>query len=424
LDEDLQEQLRWAVTTPFYAERLRTGGLDPLRVRSVADLAALPFTEKDELRRSQAEHPPLGGNQGAPLERIVRMQATGGTTGDPMRIGFTAADLRHLDAAAARCLRFAGMGPGDLVVQCMNYSLYVGGVTDHMAFEAAGCCVLPYGVGRSRGLLALTQAMGVPWCLYSTPAYALRLAQVAREAALEPRALGLAKAVLSGDVGLGVPGFRDEIEATWGLVARDIYGLSETGFVAAERDPSEGLVFLANESLVVELVDPDSGRVKPVASGVEGELVFTTLHREASPLVRFRSHDVVRIGNDAPPGCPPGAFAFELLGRSDEMFIVRGVNVFPLAVQEVVSALRPAATGRVQIVLTKAPPIDYDPLVRVEHQRGIEAEELVQLGERLRREIQSRLNFSARIELVQADGLAPGEGKVKRLVRAYEEVAA
>jgi phenylacetate-CoA ligase len=208
----LPQQLAYvAETSPFYRDLWDVAGVDVSRVCTLEDLATLPFTEKDDLRRSQDAAPPFGGTQGAPLDRITRIQCTGGTTGVPMRMGFTRNDLDWLDDVAARAAWCAGGRPGDVVLECMNYSMYVGGVTDHMGFERAGLCVLPYGVGNSLRLLELVEAMATPWLLYSTPAYALRLAQVAREHGMDPRSLRMVKGIFSGEGGLQVPGFRSLI---------------------------------------------------------------------------------------------------------------------------------------------------------------------------------------------------------------------
>ena len=330
-----------------------------------------------------------------------------------MRIGLTRSDIVKYNRVGARCVRFAGAGPGDLVFECMNYSLYVGGVSDHMAFEAAGCCVFPYGVGNSRRLLALAQEMQSPWMIYGTPAYAMRLAEVAREEGLEPRRLGLVRTLLSGDSGLGVPGFRDKLESEWQLVARDVYGLSEIGFLAAEDSAENGLSFLAGDALLVELIDPTTCEPMPVERGVRGEIVYTTVGREASLLIRFRSHDMIEVTESEDPAT--GVFRFRMLGRSDDMFIVRGVNVFPLGVQDVLLNLGSEITGEFQIVLDQAPPIDYDPLLRVE----VTTPDDAAAAERVRREIQARLNFTPRVETVPPGTLPRSDGKTKRLIRAY-----
>ncbi len=398
---------RIADSCPFYRRKWAEAGVD----LATCGLADLPFTTKDELRRSQDAHPPLGEMQGAPLSEIVRIQGTGGTTGIPMRIGMTREDLVALDAIGARVVACAGARPGLVIAECMNYSLYVGGVTDHMGFEAAGCAVLPYGVGASERLITLLQAMRTPWALYSTPGYALRLAQVARDAGVEPRSLGMERGFFSGEAGMGVPGFRERIEETWGCVARDIYGLAETGYLAAECEQASGLHLLTGDDVVVEVIDPATGAVLQPIDGAIGELVYTTPNRRASPLVRYRSHDLAEVLG-VPCACGRDGLRFRLLGRSDDMFIVRGVNVFPLAIQDVLLTLRPAVSGEFRVLLEHAPPIDYDPLLQVEAD-GIDADAIAAA-------IRSRLGFSPRIELLPPEALPRQALKTRRLFRLYE----
>lgn len=401
-------------TSPFYRELWAAAGVDATAVRTLDDLRRLPFTEKDDLRRSQDADPPFGGTRGVPLERIARVQCTGGTTGVPMRIAFGKGDLDWLDDVAARATACAGGGPGDLLLQCMNYSMYVGGVTDHMGFERAGLAVLPYGVGNSVRLIELVAAMATPWVLYSTPAYALRLAQVARDEGVDPRALRMTRGIFSGEGGLQVPGFRAAIESAWGCVARDVYGLSETGVMAAECDHLTGLHLITRGHFATELVDPATGEPVAPVDGAVGELVFTNLGREASYLVRYRSHDLVRIHADPCP-CGRTGLRFTMVGRGDDMFIVRGVNVFPLGVQDVLYGMRPALTGEFRILLEGAPPIDYAPRILVE--RGDDPGD--DLADRVARAIQARLNFTPAVEIVPAESLPRAERKSKRLYRVY-----
>jgi phenylacetate-CoA ligase len=328
-----------------------------------------------------------------------------------MRVAIARDDLDLLDEVGARCITCMGGGQGDLLFECMNYSLYVGGVTDHMAFERAGLAVLPYGVGNSQRLLELVQALATPWCLYSTPAYALRLAELAREQGLEPRTLGMVKGFFSGEAGLQLPGFRASIEDAWGCVARDLYGLSETGCMAAECDELGGLHLLTEGAFATELIDPESGNALEMTDGAVGELVYTNLRRRAGYLVRYRSHDLVRI---ATGGCACGRddVRFTLLGRGDDMFIVRGVNVFPLAVQDVLVGMRPALTGEFRIVLDRPPPIDYEPRLIVEGEGEALALEVT-------RAIRSRLNFTPAVEVVAPGTLERTTGKTRRLIRTY-----
>src|SRR5262249_10603610 len=292
--------------------------------------------------------PPFGANQCVPLARAVRMQATGGTTGRPLRMTMTRHDVAVYNELGARGGWAAGRRPGDLLFECMNYSLYAGGVSDHLSFEHLGACVAPVGIGQSKRLIEILRDIRMAACLWSTPSYALHLARVAQADGVDPRALNLRKGFFSGDAGLAIPGSRRGIEETLGLAASDIYGLGELGGFAAECRHRAGLHFLGQGILIAELLDPATAQVIPFTECAVGELVYTTIDRESCPLIRFRSHDHVRVSIEPCP-CGRTGFRFQLLGRGDDMFIVKGINVYPLGVQDLVLGFAPAVTGEVQI---------------------------------------------------------------------------
>ncbi len=421
LEEDrLCRQLAYTVqASPFYRRKWDEAGVDVRQVRHVEDLARLPFTEKAEFQDSQETTPPLGANQAAPLDRLIRMQATGGTTGRPLRLGLTRHDVAVYNELGARAAWAAGVRPGDVVFECMNYSLYAGGVSDHMTFETLGACVAPVGIGQSRRLLEILRDIRIPVSLYSTPSYALHLAQVARSEGLEPAGLGLRQGIFSGEAGLAIEGYRREIEQTCGMVARDVYGLGELGPLGAECRHSRGLQhYLGGGLLIAELIEAESGAVRPLEDGAEGELVYTTIDREAHPMIRFRSHDQVRVSLE-PCACGRRGFRFRVLGRSDDMFIVKGINVYPLGVQDVILSLRPALTGEFQIVLAQPPPITDPPLIRVEYSADVRTDDLEALRSRLERRIRDLFVFAPRVELLPAGTLPRTERKAKRLYRQY-----
>ena len=273
----LREQIGYAATaSEFYRAKWAAAGVHPDRVGGAEDLASFPFTEKHELQEAQAAQAPFGTNQAAPLDRLVRMQATGGTTGRPLRMGMTRVDVETYTEVGARAAWAAGLRPGDILFECMNYSLYAGGVNDHGTFERVGACVAPVGVGQSRRLLEILSDLGVPSTLYSTPSYALHLAAVAAGEGRSPRDLGLRRGLFSGDAGLANPAYRAEIEEAWGLVARNIYGTSETAPVAAECDAAEGLHWMGQAAFLAEFVDPATGSPVVPADGATAELVVTT----------------------------------------------------------------------------------------------------------------------------------------------------
>jgi phenylacetate-CoA ligase len=417
--ERLRRQLAYTWDrSRFYRTKWRAAGADPRRVSDAADLPLLPFTEKREFQESQEVDPPFGANQAAPLDALVRMQATGGTTGRPLRLSMTRADVDVYNEIGARAAWCAGLRPGDVLFECMNYSLYAGGVSDHMTFETVGACVAPVGVGQSKRLLEILKDMRMEVALWSTPSYALHLADVARGEGLDPVALGIRKGFFSGDAGLAVPGYRARIESALGLVARDLWGMGELGAPGAECRNVAGLHWLGQGHVLAEFIDPDTAQPIPMADGATGELVFTTITREAHPLVRFRSHDHVRVWTG---GCACGrqGFRFRVLGRSDDMFIVKGINVFPLGVQDVVAQFVPELSGEFQIVLEEPPPITRDPALRVEAGAGLAPDGFAAVADRLERRIREVLVFTAAVTVLPWGSMPRTERKAKRLFRAW-----
>src|SRR5579864_2317022 len=294
--ERLTQQIAYNYrSSAFFAAKLDAAGVKPEQIRTVEDLARIPFMEKREIALSQEDGALLGANQCARLEDIVRIQATGGTTGQPMRIGWTRQDTADYGEMGARALWAMGCRPRDIVFTCMNFSLYAGGVSDHMTFETLGATAIPYGVGQSERLLRIMASLEDPVCLWATPSYAVRLAEVAREMKLDPRAVGIAKGFFSGEAGLQVPGYRDKIEAVWGMVAQDMYGTGELALHSGECMERRGLHYGGTGFAVVELINPESGEVLPFEDGQQGEVVYTSVRRQACPLQRMRSHDLMQV---------------------------------------------------------------------------------------------------------------------------------
>ena len=404
-------------TSPYYRAKLDAAGLRPADIRGVDDLPAVPFMEKTEVAASQADGTLLGVNQCAPLDKIVRIQATGGTTGQPIRIGLTRRDIGDYGEMGARALWAMGCRPGEVVFECMNYNLYSGGLSDHMTFETLGAATIPFGVGHSERLLTMMSGLADPFGIWATPSYAVRLAEVARGMGLNPRGIGLRKGYFSGEAGLQVPGYRERVEEAWGMVARDQYGTGELGLHSGECDVLDGVHFGGIGFAVAELIDPDTGDALPFIDGQQGEIVYTSIRREASPLLRMRSHDVMQVFTE-PCRCGRTSWRFRVLGRSDDMFIVKGVNVFPLAIQTSLMTLAPQLTGEFQVDLDRPPPIDYPVPLTVEIAPGVPEERrrtlALQVVERVRRDV----NFTADVTLVEPGTIA-GEGKTRRVIRSY-----
>ncbi len=417
-DGRLVDQIAYAYeTSPYYRAKLDAAGLRPADIRGVDDLPAIPFMEKTEVAASQADGTLLGVNQCAPLELIVRIQATGGTTGQPIRIGLTRRDIGDYGEMGARALWAMGCRPGEVVFECMNYNLYSGGLSDHMTFETLGAATIPFGVGHSERLLTMMSGLADPFGIWATPSYAVRLAEVARGMGLDPRGIGLRKGYFSGEAGLQVPGYRERVEEAWGMVARDQYGTGELGLHSGECDVLDGVHFGGIGFAVAELIDPDTGDALPFVDGQQGEIVYTSIRREASPLLRMRSHDVMQVFTE-PCRCGRTSWRFRVLGRSDDMFIVKGVNVFPLAIQTSLMTLAPQLTGEFQVDLDRPPPIDYPVPLTVEIAPGVPEERrrtlALQVVERVRRDV----NFTADVTLVEPGTIA-GEGKTRRVIRSY-----
>jgi phenylacetate-CoA ligase len=330
----LEDQLAYLErSSAFYRERLR--GLRE-RVRTAADLHHLPFTTKKELREGQRRDPPFGAHLCAPRERLVRVHVTSGTTGEPVAVGFTQRDHEANSAVGGEAFRIAGMRPDDIVAHCLNYALYAGGIADHMALEASGATVVPVGTGQSRRLLELIPRLGIT-AIFGTLSFPAYLAGRAREDGTDPRELGLRHIVTAGEPGAGLEALRKEIESAWGTTVADSFGMSDVwSTMAGACGEGEGLHLTVGEHALLELVDPDSGAPLELEDGASGELVWTHLGREASPLLRYRSGDLGRVWTSA-CACGRSSPRIRIDGRRDDMLRVQAVNVYPQAISAILA---------------------------------------------------------------------------------------
>jgi phenylacetate-CoA ligase len=404
-DERLPGQIdRVRRGSAFFAERL---GDEP--VAGVDELAALPLTSKQELRDAQAEDPPLGAVAGVPRDRLARFHITSGTTGTPLLIGFTHADLAASTRAGSRAFWAAGARPGRTILHCVNYSFYVGGVADHLSVEATGAAVVPVGLGQSERLLDLLPVLR-PDGMFAITSYAHHLAEVALARGLEPADLGLRTIVTGGEPGGDMPDIRARIESTWNARAADTYGLGEVWpTFAAHCELRDGLHLTAPDLLVSELVDPASGRTLDWRVGATGELVYTHLEREATPLVRYRSGDLATVLALACE-CGRRTPRFRLLGRVDDMLVVRGVNLFPSALEQVLSEALPALRGFAVIV--------DDPLPRPPLAFFVEADEEIDAAA-VSLAVRERLQVRVDVRWLPVGTMARSEHKTKRVWRRY-----
>lgn len=416
----LPRQLRRVADgSPFYRDKLAAAGIDVASIRTVDDLRRVPFTEKEELRRSLADHPPLGRHLAVPVTDLVQIQATSGTSGTPSYFGLTEHDLRVWGTAGARGFYAAGVRPGDVVLHGWGLSKgFAGGVPAVRALQQLGCVVIPIGgeAGAER-LLAVAKSLA-PKVFCTGPNFALHAGRIAGEVlGRHASTLGVERIIVGGEPGGGVPEIRSQIEATWGATSCETLGNSDVVPMAfgecLERD---GMHFIAQGLVHPELIDPDTGEDIPFESGVSGELVMTALDRQASPLVRFRTHDHLEV---LATECCCGRVGPKVrcIGRTDDMLIVRGINVWPAAIREVAISFQPRLTGNMRVIADFEGHSTKKRLhLRMEYATGfVSAEQLTSLADEVERRITQVLAFRPLLELVPP-GVLPAAGVNKTVL--------
>jgi phenylacetate-CoA ligase len=303
-------------------------------------------------------------------------------------------------------------------VHCLNYQMWMGGLTDHMTLERTGATVVPFGVGSTELLVRTILETGIT-AISCTPSYPTVLERVIAERFpnLAPRDLGLKLGLFGGEPGLDDPAFRQRLRDVWGMEPRNAnYGVSDVFCnFAAQCAEETDLHFVAHDVLHAELIDPETGATKPIEPGAEGELVLTHLERECQPLVRFRTGDIIAIGGTDTCACGCTGFRFRVVGRSDDMVVVRGLNMFPTMVAAVVGSFA-ELSGDYRIVLDTLPPHDRLP-VQAELAKG-RADDGT-LARRLEAELKARLGATAAVTILPAGTFPATEGKTRRVLRTY-----
>lgn len=414
-----QQQAAWSIQaahisahSSFY-QALWKGMTPPSDLR---DLPQLPLSDKAQLRKSQAEHPPFGDYLAAPRDRAVRLHRTSGTTGQAMNLALSARDCAITETVGGRCHRAAGLRPGMTVVHCLNYQMWMGGLTDHMTLQATGALVVPFGVGSTDLLIRTICEVGVN-AISCTPSYPAVLERVLGERFpdLAPRDLGLKIGLFGGEPGLDDPALRDRLRTVWGMEPRNAnYGVSDVfSNFAAQCEDDTHLHFMATDVLWPELIDPDTGAPLTLEAGAEGELVLTHLVRDCQPLVRFRTGDIIAIDHTDTCTCGRTGFRFRVIGRSDDMVVVRGLNLFPTMVAAIVNA-DPRLSGEYRVILDGPPPYDHLPL-HVERAGG--SVDGPGIGPALEAAIKRQLGATARVTVLPPDSFPLTEGKTRRVIR-------
>jgi len=392
----------------FYRDKMQRLGMMPEDIRTVEDLPSLPFTTKSDLR----DNYPFG-LFGVPLDQIVRLHASSGTTGRPTVVGYTRRDIGVWSEVIARSLASTGTTPTDLIQVAYGYGLFTGGLGLHYGAEKLGCAVIPISGGNSKRQVQIMRDFGTT-VLACTPSYALHLAEAIADEHIDRSDLKLRVGVFGAEP--WTDGMRREIEQRLGLTAMDIYGLSEVmgPGVACECSARCGL-HVQEDHFFPEIVDPESLKTQDPA--IRGELVFTTLTKEGLPLLRYRTRDLTTLDASA---CACGRTTVRMakcLARSDDMLIIRGVNVFPSQIEAVLMGLAGVAPHYV-IEVDREHNLDVLSLL-VEVDERLFADTMGQLESwtaSVRRQIESALGVSIRVRLVEPKTIARSEGKAKRVI--------
>src|SRR4051812_19920530 len=386
-----------------YRDAWDAAGVHPDDVRELEDLAMLPFTSKADLR---ANYP--FGMFAVPREQVVRIHASSGTTGQPTVVGYTADDVDMWATVMARSIRAAGGRPGDLLHNAYGYGLFTGGLGAHYGAEKLGCTVVPVSGGMTERQVRLI-ADFEPRIIMVTPSYMLAIVDEMRRQGLEPRASSLRIGIFGAEP--WTDQMRTEMEELLGIDAVDIYGLSEVigpGVAQECLETKDGL-HVWEDHFYPEVVDPVTGEVLP--DGERGELVFTSLTKQAMPVIRYRTRDLTRLL----PGTARTMRRMEkVTGRTDDMIILRGVNLFPTQVEELLLTL-PALSPHFQCVLRRPGTLD-EMTVRVERRTDARAEDGAAAGVELRRLVKATIGVSVAIEVVDPDSIERSVGKMRRIV--------
>ena len=396
-------------TVPFYRKKFEESGYQPGDIRSLSDLSRLPFTTKADLRDTY----PFG-MFAVPMERVVRIHASSGTTGKPVVVSYTRRDIDTWSELMARTLSCGGTTKGDVVQNAYGYGLFTGGLGAHYGAEKIGAAVVPISGGNSKRQIMLMQDFGST-ILTSTPSYALNLAEVMEEEGVDPSTLKLKCGLFGAEP--WSEAMRMEIEKKLRIHAIDIYGLSEVigpGVASECLEMKRGL-HVFEDHFIPEIIDPDTGKVLPY--GKRGELVFTTVTKEAFPVIRYRTRDISSLIPE-PCSCGRTHIRMERIsGRSDDMLIIRGVNIFPSQIETVLMTVK-GVEPHYQLIVTREESLDVLE-VRVEVNESVFTDAvkgLEGLARKVEREIRDVLGVSCKVKLVEPKTIQRSEGKAERVI--------
>lgn len=406
----LQHQIeRVYAAVPYYRNKMTEAGVKPSDIKNLKDLRKLPFTTKEDLRLNY----PFG-LFAVPFERVVRIHASSGTTGKPTVVGYTKRDIDSWAELMARTLSCGGAHQGDVVHNAYGYGLFTGGLGAHYGAEKLGAAVIPISGGNSKRQIMIMQDFGST-VLMCTPSYALNLADVMKEMNVDPASLKLRIGLFGAEP--WSENMREEIQKRLNLKAIDIFGLSEVmgPGVASECVEEQHGLHIFEDYFMAEIVDPKT--MEPLPPGEHGELVFTTLTKEAFPVIRYRTKDISRLITE-PCSCGRTFYRMErITGRTDDMLIIRGVNVFPSQIEHVLMSIE-GVEPHYQIIVGREGSLDVVE-VQVEVSENIFSDEvkvLEKLGKKIEREIKDLLGISCKVKLIEPKTIQRSEGKAKRVI--------
>ncbi|WP_027183441.1 phenylacetate--CoA ligase family protein [Desulfovibrio inopinatus] len=407
--------LKRAVRSPFYADRLGEVGATDVPLPSLDHVNDLPFTTKDDLRASYPH-----GMLAVPKEHLVRMHASSGTTGTPTAIFHTQNDLNSWAELMARCMHMVGLRPSDVFINMSGYGLFTGGLGIHNGAERLGCLTIPSGAGNSRRQIKLIEDFQAT-AVHIIPSYALHLASVISDMGRNPADLSLRIALIGAEP--HTDGIRRRIEELYGVKAYNSYGLSEMNGpgVAFECEYQDGL-HVWEDAFYLEVINPETGEVLP--DGELGELVLTSLCREGMPIIRYRTRDLTRI---LPEPCPCGRVhrrIERIAGRSDDMMIVKGVNIYPMQIERVLMQI--GEVGDNYVIERYRDGFMDNIRVRVEVREEFFVEDmraLTGLQKRISSSLRDEILITPKVELVEPKSLPKSEGKAHRVVDLREDNA-
>ncbi|GIF63016.1 phenylacetate-coenzyme A ligase [Asanoa ishikariensis] len=399
------DRLRWSLrhaydNVPHYRAAFDAAGVHPDDLKSLDDLAAFPTTSKDDLR---ANYP--FGMFAVPREQVVRVHASSGTTGRPTVVGYTRDDIATWARLMARSIRASGGNPGDIVHVAYGYGLFTGGLGAHYGAEELGCTVVPVSGGMTSRQVMLIQDFQ-PSIIMVTPSYLLAIVDEMERQGVDPRSTSLRTGILGAEP--WTEDMRREIEERLGIDAVDIYGLSEVmgPGVANECVETKDGPHIWEDHFYPEIIDPVTGAVLP--DGEFGELVFTSLTKQAMPVVRYRTRDLTRL---LPGTARPMRRMAKITGRTDDMMIVRGVNVFPTQIEELILGTA-ELSPHFQCVLSRSGRLD-SLTVRVERRPGVDASTAAAA---LAAAVKDRIGVTIAVEVLEPDGVERSMGKMRRIV--------